>query len=444
VSSLLLLGCRRAVGATRRSDGVAPVMALLVLLTLSALVVAFLTMSAFEPLIAQNLTDATAARMLADAGVELVFDTLTAATDWSTVIAAAPTRSCLAGDSGMVVVAAGTPLPGLPARQGTIGVRIRNDCQSGDDRLTGTAPESGRATSDGNGRLILQSTGVKNGAARTVSVVVVKARLFDLTAALAFPGRQANIALATSSLTIDGRDTRLTDAAGTPTGAAAPKFGITVAQTEPANATAIQGALASSPASVVTGQNASGPGIASGGATVTPSGGLTSQQVADFIAAIRTMADVVVDVAAGATYAAAGIGSSCAADVYDARCWGADAFPKIVRVNGGSGSRVTLSGGTTGTGILVVENARLEVVGDLRWHGPIIVTGTNVGMRLGAPGAAAVDGGVVVDELRSDGIVDPEAGVRGVARLSYSKEALDLVVRGLGRRMTRTMNWRER
>jgi hypothetical protein len=56
----------------------------------------------------------------------------------------------------------------------------------------------------------------------------------------------------------------------------------------------------------------------------------------------------------------------------------------------------------------------------------------------------AVDGGVVVDELRSDGVVDPEAGVHGRARLSYSKEALDLVVNGLGRRMTRTMNWREK
>jgi hypothetical protein len=439
----------RGLAAARSRQGVALVMALLVLLSLSALVLAFLTMSALEPLISQNLADATAARTLADSGIELVFDTLATTADWSMVIAAASSRSCLTGDPGIAVIAPGTPLPGLPAGSGTIGVRARNDCQTSDENLTGTPSEAGRATTDGNGRLVLQSTGVKNAVARTISVVAVKATLFELDAALAFPGRQANIALATSALTIDGRDTRLTDVSGAPTGVAAPKFAITVAQSQPANATAIQNALGSSPLNVVTGQNASAPGLATGAATVTTSDGLTSQQVADFVGAIRTMADVTIDVAAGTTSALSGIGSTCAVDVDDTRCWGTDAFPKLVRISGGpSGAapvaRVTVSDAMTGTGILIIENARLEIQGDLGWHGPIIVTGTNVGVRFAGSGVQAVDGGVVVDELRSDGIIDPEAGVQGRARLSYSKEAVDLVVNGLGRRMTRTMNWREK
>jgi hypothetical protein len=55
-----------------------------------------------------------------------------------------------------------------------------------------------------------------------------------------------------------------------------------------------------------------------------------------------------------------------------------------------------------------------------------------------------VHGGVVVNERRADGIVSPDAGVRGTARLSYSKDAMDLVLAGLSRRMTTTMNWREK
>src|SRR5262245_24162699 len=68
--------------AARSSRGIALVMALVVLLSLSALVVAFLTMSALEPLISQNLADATAARTLADSGIELVLDTLATTADW--------------------------------------------------------------------------------------------------------------------------------------------------------------------------------------------------------------------------------------------------------------------------------------------------------------------------------------------------------------------------
>jgi len=440
---------RRATAEACSPRGVALVMALLVLLSLSALVLAFLTMSWLEPMISQNLADATAARMLADSGIDLVFDTLAATADWSAVIASAPSRSCLVGDPGLVLIPPGTPLPGQTASRGTFGVRVRNDCQPGDDKLTGAAIETGRPTSDGNGRLVLQSTGVKNTAARTISVVAIRATLFDLDAALSFPGRQANIALATSVFTIDGRDTRLDDVAGVPTGAAAPKFGITVAQSDLASVSAIQVGLASSPLNVVTGQDASAPGIATGAQAVTASGRLTSQQVADFVAAARTLADITVDVAPATTYTAAGIGSTCVADVSDPRCWGTDAFPKIVRLNGGPGGisapagRVTLPDGMTGTGILIIEDARLDIQGDLRWHGPIIATGTNVGVRF-VGGTQTVDGGVIVDERRGDGIVDPQAGVQGRARLSYSKDALDRVVSGLGRRLTRTTSWREK
>lgn len=424
----------------RSQDGVAIVMALIVLLSLSGLVLAFLSMTALEPLISQNLADATTARLLADSGIDLAYDTLVRTTDWSTVIAAATTRSCAAADPGIFLVPAGTPLPGWPAAHGTFGVRVRNDCQPGDDKLTGTVIETGRPNADGNGRLVLQSTGLKNGAARTVSVVAFRVRMFELDATLAFPGLQANVDFPASTFVIDGRDTRPGDAVDAPTGAGAPKFGITVAQSGSIALTAIQAALRSAPQNHVVGRDPNGAGLVTGEQAVTASATLTSQQVADFAGAVKGMADVTIDVAAGASYAR--VGSTCAANVSDTRCWGTDTHPKIVYVRGGP-TPLDLTEGATGTGILIVENGILNVLGDLRWHGPIIVTGTNVGLRfLGTD--QSVHGGVVVNERRADGIVSPDAGVRGTARLSYSKDAMDLVLAGLSRRMTTTMNWREK
>jgi hypothetical protein len=415
-------------------------MALIVLLSLSGLVLAFLSMTAFEPLISQNLADATTARMLADSGIDLAYDTLVRTADWSTVIAAATARSCATADPGIALVAPGTPLPGWPAAHGTFGVRVRNDCQPGDDRLTGTPVETGRPNADGNGRLVLQSTGVKNGAARTVAVVAFRVRMFELEAALALPGLQANVDFPASTFVIDGRDTRPGDAVDAPTGTGAPRLGITVAQGASNALAAVQAGLRGAPQNRVVGRDPNGTGIVVGEGAVTTSATLTSQQVSDFAAAVKAMADVTIDVGAGRTYA--GVGSTCSANPGDTRCWGTDARPKIVYVKGGQAS-LDLTEGTTGAGILIVEDGLLSVLGDLRWHGPIIVTGTNVGLRfLGTD--QSVHGGVIVNERRGDGIVSPDAGLRGGARLSYSKDTMDLVLAGLSRRMTTTRNWREK
>ncbi|MBI3893154.1 MAG: hypothetical protein HY303_16670 [Candidatus Wallbacteria bacterium] len=65
--------------------GIALVMALILLLTLSGLVLAALSLSAFEPQISQNLVDTVNARMLADSGIDYGYNTLINTADWSTV-----------------------------------------------------------------------------------------------------------------------------------------------------------------------------------------------------------------------------------------------------------------------------------------------------------------------------------------------------------------------
>lgn len=153
-------------------QGVALVLTLMVLLALTALVVAFLSTSALEPRLARNLSDAVRARYLAEAGIEVGYNALVASAGadeaWSPLLATAT------ADSPWVVLASlsRAVLPGLTAADGTYSVSIRNDWQASDTAITGEATADGTAALDANRVVILRSTGAFRDAARTVEVVV--------------------------------------------------------------------------------------------------------------------------------------------------------------------------------------------------------------------------------------------------------------------------------
>ena len=84
----------------------------------------------------------------------------------------------------------------------------------------------------GAGKLFGRTCSPPNGAAAT---------------ALAFPGSQASADFQGSRFSIDGRDTRLADGPGTPTGPGPAVYGITVNDTLPALAAEVRGAIASGP-----------------------------------------------------------------------------------------------------------------------------------------------------------------------------------------------------
>ena len=427
-------------------------LSLIVLLSLSALVLAFLAMSAFEPLIAQNLVDSTSARMLADSGIELAYTMLVATPNWNTLLVAATAATCAANGVGPLLGTANATLPGLPAASGTVTIRLRNDCQVADGPVTGVAPEAAASFgNDTNDRLIVESTGVKNNASRTITAVIRKIRLPTINAALAFPGVQASVDVGGAGLAIDGRDTRLADAAGNPTGPAPPVFGISVSSLFPGNAAQVQTALLANSQTEVYGMNPDGSsGVVQGATTVTPDGALTSQMVVDFVNTVKSLADVSVTSSAASPYAVRDVGSSCASDIDSPTCWGTDARPKIVYVNGVLGSAdeqitsLAVSGTSVGTGILIVENGTVSIADDFQWHGPIIVSGTNVGIRYRGNASQRILGGVIVNELRSGGGVDLEGEIGAQAGMVYSTEALGLVSAGLNRRLTRLYNWREK
>src|SRR2546425_1489294 len=245
-------------------QGVALVLALMILLTLTGLVLAFLSASAFEPQISRNHSETVRARYVAEAGVEYAYDTL--ATDvgsWNDHLAGA---TCA---QGAVLGAPNSSLPGLGSAHGTFTVRIRNDCKAGDDQLTGVALDTatggcdpaapGTATRDSNCKVIVTSTGTIGTTTRTITVVISKTAGLPINGALAFPGSQADVSLHASSVMIDGRDTKIGDRPGAPTGSASAVYGITVNSSLPALAARLETALADGTRNDVRGKDETNP-----------------------------------------------------------------------------------------------------------------------------------------------------------------------------------------
>ena len=105
---------------------------------------------------------------------------------------------------------------------------------------------------------------------------------------------------------------------------------------------------------------------------------------------------------------------------------------------------LSVTGNSRGTGILIIENGTVEIGGNFRWDGPIIVTGRDVGIRYRGDGTQLVYGGLIVNESNAGGTTNLEGDLRGKAHILYSKEALDLVQNGLGRRLVTTYGWTDR
>src|SRR5258705_6297931 len=116
-----------------------------------------------------------------------------------------------------------------------------------------------------------------------------------MTDALEFPGIQAGADFQGSRFSIDGRDARLADGPGTPTGPGPAVYGITVNAMLPALAAEVRGAIASGPQNDVRGKDETGTGTTTGAGTIQSDGTLTSPGIADLVARVISSADVVID-----------------------------------------------------------------------------------------------------------------------------------------------------
>jgi Tfp pilus assembly protein PilX len=169
--------------ARRTEDGVALILSLIVLLALSALVLAFMSASVLEPRIARNLGDTARARWLAEAGIEVGYSRLIASADpddsWTSLLAGATPEAPWVPLPSLN----SSPLPGFTLAEGMCTVSIRNDSAPGDAALTGEALVDVDAARDTNGVVVMRSTGTFNGASRTIEAVVRRHRTLGSPAA---------------------------------------------------------------------------------------------------------------------------------------------------------------------------------------------------------------------------------------------------------------------
>jgi Tfp pilus assembly protein PilX len=431
--------------------GAALVLALMILVALAGLALALLSMSGFEPQISSNHSRTIRARYVAEAGLEYAYHVLATDPDaWNDYLAGA---TCAIG---ALLGPTASNLPGLSAVYGSFSVRIRNDCGPDDAQVTGVSLDTtagacgaaaGTATQDANCRVIVAATGTVGGTARTITAVMAKAMFPRMRAALALSGREVGIDFQSSRFSIDGRDSRLSDAPGAPTGSAPAVHGIAVNDALPNLVVEVRDRLAGGPQNEVRGKGESDTGITTGGGAIQPDGTLTSPAIADFVARAQSTADVVID-AAGAR-SIGNVGAACAADSASSACWGTLDSPKIVYVAGAPapGSprpALDVSGDSSGAGILVVDNAVVEIDGAFRWNGLVVVTGRDAALRYRGGATQAVYGGVIVDEPTPGGTTGLAGGLLDKTHILYSKEALDLVQEALRRRFVTTYGWDDR
>ena len=188
--------------------GVALALSLMILLILTGLGLAFLSISAMEPQISKNLGDTLRARYVAEAGLEAGFNTLIGLGDvnytWTGQLAGATS-----GNPWVVLPGLNNAtLPGMSAASGgTFTVSIRNDYNgSSDNKLTGVTTADASVATDVNNVVFMRATGTFNGATKTLEVVVKRVALPPFPGAVSIPGVQADTYITTNSFEIDGRD----------------------------------------------------------------------------------------------------------------------------------------------------------------------------------------------------------------------------------------------
>ena len=433
--------------------GIAVVLGLIALLTLTALVLAFLGVSAFEPQISRNLADGTKARYLAEAGLEAALDALTTNMqgDWNAMLAGS---SCTAGTTGVVFGTANSALPGLTSASGTYTVRVRNDCQANDGFLTGVAADAS-ATTDGNNHVVLTSTGSFGTASRTVTAVAMRvANLlnssapYQLNAALSLPGYESDTRFTNDSFVADGRNYTINN---TLAGSGPNVLGISVGpegQFVPTGGpvmqheTTVQNSLSATQKDNIRGINQSSPSTTTTGDGTIAAATLTSAAVTDFVNVVKSFADITINSDQTNPASFTGIGSTCASTPSSNTCWGTVASPKIVYIKGVTDTTslfnaLRVNGPSSGAGILVVENGDFTINGDFDWKGPIIVTGGYVGVGFTGSGTQNITGALISNETATNEAPGFYEGlIQGAANIRYSRAAIDNALALLGAKFT--------
>jgi hypothetical protein len=471
---------RRLLGSER---GVALPLAMILLMILTMLTIAFMTLGAVEPQISQNLSDGARARQLAESGIEWSYNQLAGKQfNDPTLLGGTLTTggACGAGISCLTLGSANQALPGLTGYSGGFTATLRNDRDSiaGDQSLIGAGNTlDSSAGFDNNNIVILKSTGNVNGASRTVTAVVERGKL-AFNAAVNLPGAQADtytIAPPSSgAYSIDGRD--WTDANTTsPTGAAPVKYGIAAGTTSTestvqaaydslAKRAYVQGKTDGDGYSTATDGSPVAGATGAGRNTIADDTTLTDGAIQDFMTnlAANPQTQVLMSTQACAYPASGGLhnkpeglrmastgtpnivtvtnnASSCGGsdNINQTVNLGTASSPKMLYIKGEfdpdslfRGLVVDGSDAITGYGILVIEDSDLAFLqtGQFRWNGIVLVTGRNNSTAFLGNSNTEIRGALVTNEKNGSeqaGYYEFYVSTGGTMKVRASKENVD-------------------
>ncbi|HKW91111.1 MAG TPA: pilus assembly PilX N-terminal domain-containing protein [Methylomirabilota bacterium] len=466
-------------------------LAMILLMILTMLTIAFMSLGAVEPQISANLSDGARARQLAESGIEWAMSTQIGNVDFNSSALLGGTMTsggqCGTGNTCRVLASSQT-MPGLTSTQGTFGVTLRNDINTntGDQALIGTGnTRDPSATADVNGFVILSSTGAFNGASRTITAVLQRGNL-NINAAVSLPGVQtdtfSNDPPCSGCYSIDGHDWKIADTSS-PTGANPTKLGIaTYTGTETltglsyeANAEAgfndtqkrgyVQGADVN---------DGSGDAAGTGRRTIAADTSLNPTIIQNFLTNLASNpATQIINSTQACQYASGSstkpeglrmVSTSTANHVtVTNNCTGADQInqtvnlgsatsPALVYIKGEYdpssnfiGLAVSGSQAISGYGVLVMEEADLSFFqsGQFTWNGIVIVTGRNVGVGFRGGSNTEIRGALIANETDSGEVGGYFEFLNQAAtmKIRYGKEGIDLALRALYN--TRILSYRE-
>jgi Tfp pilus assembly protein PilX len=467
--------------------GTALALAMIILVIMTALAIGLATMGGVEARISSSQSAATRARLLAESGIEYGLLKLSGGvggSDFSSKLAAGTSL----GSNERSLIASGTTLPGLSSAYGTFAVSIRNDINTGDNLLTAAGSgcltcamsETGNATSDTNGVIIITSTGTVDGATRTITAVVQRGVL-PINAALTLPGVQTdtttdspcqNPACPPNPLrnySIDGRDWRQADTTS-PTGTATLKLGIATSLAPSNMETNVEAAFDDTyKRAFVQGRNETivSPTLTTGLNTINGDGALTPEHIQKFMANLAANPATQIIMSTQACQFGAG---SSPRDKPEGLRLTSTGTPNLVSVrnNCGGSSQInqTINLGTAsnpqmlyfkgefdpssnfvgvgvegsqpiqGYGILVVEDADMAFfqTGNFRWDGIVLVTGRNVSIAFKGNSNAEIRGSVIGSETNGSepgGYFEFFNRTTGKMNIRASKENVDMALLGL-------------
>jgi Tfp pilus assembly protein PilX len=473
--------------------GVALVLALMMLLALTGLLLAFLSVSSLEPQISRNLADTARARYLAEAGLEVGFATLvntgdamqsftpavasgTSGAPWVTLVNNGTIANVTSGGSAAEAAFAGT-----------FTVIVRNDSQTADSALTGQAAGANAVpaetdSADSNKIVIMRSSGTFNGATKTIEVVVRRAPLPPFPGAVNLPGLQTDTFVNKTTFDIDGRDYRCTADCDTAsnwveTGAAtvANKWSIASQTGTQSNIGTsyennIQNAVSSSASKMASlkGRNetvacpACATSYTTGLNTIQADNSLNPDNMQAFLDAVANFPGTTIlqstqtcpmqmtGASTPTNQVTVSNGCSGASGVNKTVDLGTRDNPKLVYFRGDTDpssafTGLTLNSGIKGAGILIIEDGDLKNLGSLTWDGVVIVAGNYVGSGFMSGSNTQIRGAFVAfEKMQGEASGFFEFYLHGSLSsfsVRASKQNLDMVQ--LARGATAMTNYRE-